>query len=64
MDFELTNEQREIQALARDFAQAEIEPHAAGIRALHSPGTGIIDFGRVVEVMADELRAEGLVPDG
>ena len=29
MDFELTNEQREIQSLARDFAQAEIEPHAA-----------------------------------
>ena len=29
MDFELTNEQREIQALARDFAQAEVEPHAA-----------------------------------
>ncbi len=29
MDFELTAEQREIQALARDFAQAEIEPHAA-----------------------------------
>ena len=29
MDFELTPEQREIQALARDFAQAEIDPHAA-----------------------------------
>ena len=35
----------------------EIEPHAAGIRALHSPGTGIIDFGRVVEVLAELLRA-------
>src|SRR3954464_12112307 len=29
MDFELSPEQREIQALAREFAQAEIEPHAA-----------------------------------
>ncbi|HET8529202.1 MAG TPA: acyl-CoA dehydrogenase family protein [Gaiellaceae bacterium] len=29
MDFELSAEQREIQALARDFAQREIEPHAA-----------------------------------
>ncbi|HZQ80838.1 MAG TPA: acyl-CoA dehydrogenase family protein [Gaiellaceae bacterium] len=29
MDFELTAEQREIQAVARDFAAAEIEPHAA-----------------------------------
>ncbi len=29
MDFELSAEQREIQALAREFAEAEIEPHAA-----------------------------------
>jgi alkylation response protein AidB-like acyl-CoA dehydrogenase len=29
MDFALTDDQREIQALARDFASAEIEPHAA-----------------------------------
>ena len=29
MDFELTPEQKEIQGLARDFAAAEIEPHAA-----------------------------------
>src|SRR5919199_6054796 len=29
MDFELSAEQREIQALARDFARDEIEPHAA-----------------------------------
>jgi butyryl-CoA dehydrogenase len=29
VDFELTPEQREIQALAREFAQAEIAPHAA-----------------------------------
>jgi butyryl-CoA dehydrogenase len=29
VDFELTAEQREIKALARDFAEAEIDPHAA-----------------------------------
>jgi alkylation response protein AidB-like acyl-CoA dehydrogenase len=29
VDFALTPDQREIQALARDLAQAEIEPHAA-----------------------------------
>src|SRR3954470_5925695 len=29
MDFSLTADQREIQALAHDFAQAEIEPNAA-----------------------------------
>ena len=30
MDFEPSAEQREIQALARDFARQEIEPYAAG----------------------------------
>jgi alkylation response protein AidB-like acyl-CoA dehydrogenase len=29
MDFALTDDQREIQALTREFAQAEIEPHAS-----------------------------------
>src|SRR5436190_2539352 len=29
VDFDLTPDQREIQALTRDFAKAEIEPHAA-----------------------------------
>lgn len=44
-----------------DAAQLrEIEPHAAGVRALHIPGTGIIDFGRVVTTMAEELRADGV----
>lgn len=38
----------------------EIEPHAAGIRALHVPGTGIIDYARVVEAMADRLRDDGV----
>ncbi len=38
----------------------EVEPHAAGIRALHSPGTGIIDFGQVVDALAKDLQAEGV----
>jgi butyryl-CoA dehydrogenase len=29
VDFDLTQDQKEIQALTRDFAKAEIEPHAA-----------------------------------
>src|SRR5215208_2978149 len=38
MDFELSTDQREIQTLARDFAQAEIEPNAAAWdRAHHFP---------------------------
>jgi L-2-hydroxyglutarate oxidase len=37
----------------------EIEPHAAGIRALWSPGTGIVDYLRVSLAYADEVRAKG-----
>ena len=38
----------------------ELEPHAAGIRALWSPSTGIIDFRLVALAMADDLRAQGV----
>lgn len=37
----------------------EIEPHAAGVRALWSPTTGIVDFRRVALALADELRRRG-----
>ncbi len=37
----------------------EIEPHAAGIRALWSPRSGIIDFRRVALAYADEIRSRG-----
>lgn len=37
----------------------EIEPHCLGIRALHSPRTGIIDFRQVALAIADEVRALG-----
>ena len=37
----------------------ELEPHAAGIRALWSPKSGIIDFRRVALAYADEVRARG-----
>jgi L-2-hydroxyglutarate oxidase LhgO len=38
----------------------EIEPHAAGIKAVHSPGTGIIDFAGVVDKLAELLIARGV----
>ena len=38
----------------------ELEPHAAGIRGLWSPGTGIVDFRRIALAMADDLRAQGV----
>ena len=38
----------------------ELEPHAAGIDALHSPATGIVDFRGVARALANELRGEGV----
>jgi len=37
----------------------DIEPHAAGIRALWSPKSGIIDFRQVALAYADEVRSRG-----
>ena len=37
----------------------ELEPHVAGIRALHSPKSGVIDFRRVALAYADEVRTRG-----
>jgi len=39
----------------------EIEPHAAGLRAIHSPSTGIVDYKEVAGAMADDLRAQKAV---
>jgi (S)-2-hydroxyglutarate dehydrogenase len=38
---------------------AEIEPHARGIGALHSPGTGVVDFARVATAFAADVAAAG-----
>jgi (S)-2-hydroxyglutarate dehydrogenase len=38
----------------------ELEPHAAGIRGLWSPETGIIDFWQVALAMAADLRGSGV----
>jgi 2-hydroxyglutarate dehydrogenase len=37
----------------------ELEPHAAGIEALHSPQTGIVDFGGVARALAGQVEAGG-----
>jgi (S)-2-hydroxyglutarate dehydrogenase len=37
----------------------ELEPHCAGIAGLHSPNTGIIDFGAVARALAEDVRAAG-----
>jgi (S)-2-hydroxyglutarate dehydrogenase len=38
---------------------AEIEPHARGVAALHSPNTAIVNFTAVAEALAGDVRAGG-----
>ena len=38
----------------------EIEPHAAALRAIHSPSTGIVDYVEVADAIVRDLRAGGV----
>jgi (S)-2-hydroxyglutarate dehydrogenase len=38
---------------------AELEPNVVGVRALHSPATGIVDFKLVARALADEVVERG-----
>jgi 2-hydroxyglutarate dehydrogenase len=38
---------------------AQLEPHVRGVAALHSPATGVVDFGAVTRALGDEVRAAG-----
>jgi (S)-2-hydroxyglutarate dehydrogenase len=38
---------------------AEVEPLVRGVRALHSPTTGVVDFRRVAQTMAQEITDGG-----
>ncbi len=49
---------RDLRELAREEIR-ELEPHAAGLRGLHVPGTGITDFRLVAEKYVDLIRAGG-----
>jgi L-2-hydroxyglutarate oxidase len=37
----------------------ELEPYAAGIKAIYSPNTGIIDYGKIAHAYADDIRQAG-----
>ena len=37
----------------------EIEPHAAGIKAIYSPRTGVVDYTKVAAAYADDIRSCG-----
>src|SRR5207342_1375568 len=38
---------------------AEIEPHARGVAALHSPATGVVDFAEVARSFAADVESRG-----
>jgi L-2-hydroxyglutarate oxidase len=38
---------------------AELEPHAAGIKAIHVPEAGIVDYKQVCEKLAERIRQAG-----
>lgn len=47
-----------IQMIDRDRLR-ELEPHAAGVRAIYSPRTGIIDYAEVTRAYVRHLRESG-----
>ena len=38
---------------------AAVEPHAGGVAALHSPASGVVDFGAVARALAEDVVAGG-----
>ena len=40
-------------------ALREIEPHAAGVAAIHSPQTASVDYGAITRALADDVRSAG-----
>jgi L-2-hydroxyglutarate oxidase len=41
------------------YGLREIEPHARGVAALHSPETGVVDFAEVTRALAADFQAGG-----
>ncbi len=54
----IANEVPELRRVGPDELQ-EIEPHARGIAALHSPATGVVDFKHVARALAEDVREAG-----
>jgi L-2-hydroxyglutarate oxidase len=60
----LVNEVQGLRRIGPDEI-GEIEPHARGLGALHSPGTGVVDFAKVARSVARDVeRAGGRVITG
>jgi 2-hydroxyglutarate dehydrogenase len=60
-ELERRGRENEVPGLRRLGADeiTEVEPHAAGIAALHSPATGVVDFVEVASSYARELTDRG-----
>jgi (S)-2-hydroxyglutarate dehydrogenase len=60
-ELERRGKANEVPELRRVGAEeiAEIEPHARGVAALHSPATGVVDFRAVAAALADDVREAG-----
>ena len=58
---EMTARHNDVPGLSRVEGSGitEIEPHAAGLLALHSPGTAITDFGAVAEAYGRDIEKSG-----
>ena len=61
-ELERRGRENEVPGLRRLNAKEleEIEPHCRGVAALHSPATGIVDFGDVARALARELVGRGV----
>ncbi|HEX7059998.1 MAG TPA: L-2-hydroxyglutarate oxidase [Solirubrobacterales bacterium] len=60
-DLERRGRANEVPGLRRLAGEeiAEIEPHARGVAALHSPATGVVDFVRVAEAYREDVTRAG-----
>jgi L-2-hydroxyglutarate oxidase len=54
----LANGVEGVELIGRD-AMRELEPHCEGVRALWSPNAGIVDYSRVAESFASDVREAG-----
>jgi len=54
----LINQVKDVRLIEADEI-ASIEPHCRGLRAIHSPHTGIVDWRRVALAYAEEFRQAG-----
>lgn len=60
-DIERRARQNQVPGLRRlnAWEMREIEPHVAGVAAVHSPETAVVDYAAITEAMADDVRRAG-----